>query len=478
MRKVNLPGETMSRDDRARLFASLKPYQSILVAVSGGADSVALLHLLCAWVAETDGAPVLEVATVDHGLRRDSADEARWVGALCAQLNVPHTTMPWEGLKPETGVQAAARTARYHLLKQVCLQRKLPQPTAIVTGHTQNDQAETVLMRLARGSGVDGLGGMAPVRPLDQASGARIDLVRPLLGVSRHFLEQDLRLRDLRWCDDPSNQSTDYERVRVREALHHLNALGVTVEAIAKSSGRARRAAATLDAVADTVVTESVDVHAGVCASLPEDAFCSQPDEIQSRVLSRLITGFGGSAAPPQLHKVERLAEAVCRDRKLAVTLGGTVVKKANGTIWVFREAGRSGLPELSLHDHAKSVWDARFQVVWEPDRVCAGTAGHAVAVRALGPETVSQLRPSLSAAFEGLPFEALQTVPGFWSGNRLIGVPTLKLQSDVCDGSHQPSVACGTPLVESGHGDCTGSCQAWFVGLSSGQIGTRQASS
>ena len=146
-----------------RAFAGLR---SLVLAVSGGPDSMALMLLATRWLPTASPAPVVHVATVDHGLRRGSADEAKWVALQAAAMGFPHHTLTWEGDKPATGRQAAAREARYGLLAGLIGHLSLPTPAAIAVAHHRDDQAETVLMRLARGSGVDGLAGMLPSRPL------------------------------------------------------------------------------------------------------------------------------------------------------------------------------------------------------------------------------------------------------------------------------------------------------------------------
>lgn len=473
MRKVVEPRETLSRDDRAGLFQCLTRYRSILVAVSGGADSVALLRLLCDWAVRTDDAPTIEAATIDHGLRAEAAKEAEWVRALCGQLDIHHTIRRWEGAKPATGLQAAARAARYRLLAEICVERQLPGPIAVVTAHTQNDQAETFLMRLARGSGIDGLGAMAKVRRLHDDA-PDIDLVRPLLKVSRATLENELQQRDQKWCEDPSNHVSAFERVRVRDALEHLRSLGVTPEAIANSAERASRASHALGTVTDKFIAAHVGLNGGVCAALKEDAFCSEQDDIQIRILARLLSGFGGDAVSLQLQKIERLAETLRRDRDVAVTLSGCVIQKRKGMIFIFRETGRAGLPQLTLTAPGEPVWDRRFRITWRPKGVSA-TEASGVKVRALGSAPIRLLQQHIDDTFLALPPEALHTAPGFWHEEHLIAVPTLNLGPEICDVVLRSSAACHSPQAKTGHGDCTTPYNAWFVGLSSCQIGTEQ---
>ncbi|MEM1381338.1 MAG: tRNA lysidine(34) synthetase TilS [Pseudomonadota bacterium] len=201
----------------------LPPGEAAAIAVSGGADSFALLHW--AWQA---GHPVVAL-TVDHGLREESAAEAGVVQAFCSERNIPHETLVWEGEKPETGIQAAARDARYRLLCQACERLGLEH---LIAAHTADDQAETVFMRLRRGSG-RGLAGMPRRRKIAAGPGELITLHRPLLEVRRGALRAYAEEHELPFVDDPSNDDDKYERVRVRALLAALEQQDLlTVEAL------------------------------------------------------------------------------------------------------------------------------------------------------------------------------------------------------------------------------------------------------
>ena len=196
-----------------RLFGKLGLLQrrSVIVAVSGGSDSLSLLILLHRWFVEHGRTDALVAVTVDHRLRVESAEEARVVAAFCASRGIPHITKVWFGEKPETGLAAAARDARYRLLIEAACEAG---SDIILTGHTQDDQAETVAMRAERAGGI-GLAGMARETLLDGS----VWLVRPLLGVSRAALRAHLQAEGVGWIDDPSNNNLKAERVRVRAKL-------------------------------------------------------------------------------------------------------------------------------------------------------------------------------------------------------------------------------------------------------------------
>ena len=213
----------------SKALGALEPRPACLgVAVSGGSDSLALLYLVADWTRQSG--VELQVATVDHRLRPEAADEARMVAEHCRTLGASHDTLIWEHEDAAGNLQDMARRARYRLLADWADERGVG---LILLGHTLDDQAETFLMRLARGSGVDGLSGMAESRVDDG-----ITWLRPLLGCTREALRDELRSRGLTWSDDPSNEDEKYSRVRVRKLLSALAPLGLDAEKLADTAAR------------------------------------------------------------------------------------------------------------------------------------------------------------------------------------------------------------------------------------------------
>jgi tRNA(Ile)-lysidine synthetase, N-terminal domain len=247
-----MPSAEPIRDEElAALFANTLTYPAAL-AVSGGADSVALMHLVRRWMRRAevpsklpDGRDSVVVVTVDHGLRPQSAEDARRVTEQARRLGYRAATLKWEGEKPRTGIQEAARSERYRLLQSFVVE-EAGEPRSLVTAHHQDDQAETLLMRLARGSGIDGLAGM---RPRSEAHG--LVVVRPLLGMPKARLLVTLEAAGETWIEDPSNESEKFERVRWRNAQPALAALGLTSESVALSARRLARARDALERAAD-----------------------------------------------------------------------------------------------------------------------------------------------------------------------------------------------------------------------------------
>lgn len=454
------PSDGKFSDEGLRvLFAPLADFKTVVVAVSGGADSVALLRLLHRWQALVGEPPILEVATIDHGLRTESANEARWVCELATTLGLRHTAKRWIGEKPLSGLQSAAREARYNLLQEICRDYNFGAPVAIATAHTRDDQAETVVMRLARGSGVDGLGAMAELRLLKQQDqGARnpITLARPLLDISKQDLVTFLQANGQAWLEDPSNASRDFERVRLRHTMPSLSSLGVTPASLAKTAWRARRARNALDQSALDFIERRCALNDGAVAVLPLAALQAAPDEIQIRVLARLLSCFGGVASDARLSQVEALQASWRANMRIrATTLGGCVIDKRGSELRIFRESGRDPLPDIHLQPGQSILWDQRFMVSAAADPAVSNTETD-LHVRPLDPTTYTAIRGALEGDGALVSSAIAQTLPSFWLGEVLLAVPTL-----------------GYWAVPTGHGPCNAPVRAEFVGVAGHRIGT-----
>lgn len=394
-------------------------FATLILAVSGGADSMAMLHLAARWAKRhPKKGRKLVCATVDHGLRPQSRSEAEWVGEEASALGLAHEILTWKGAKPATGVQDAAREARYRLLSELAQRYRATGTVAVVTAHTEDDQAETFLMRLARGSGLDGLAAMRASRMLDRDGGCR--LVRPLLAVPGARLEATLEAAHLSWIEDPSNDCDRFERVRLRRAAAALSELGLTPEKIALSARRLARARSALDdAAAALQAAARLDLHGGVYASLEAQTFLAAPEEVHLRLLARLIAAFGGQSEPARLVKLESLQDRLAESEFTSTTLGGAMVVRRGGEIIVHREPGRSGLPEIELAPGGSAEWDRRFRVT------AARELTAPVVVAALGRSGFAKLRRQLERA-PRMPAGAAATLPAFWQKGTLLAVPAL----------------------------------------------------
>jgi tRNA(Ile)-lysidine synthase len=328
-------------DEASGLFRHLEAAPGLLLAVSGGPDSMALLALFSTWSrdAGASGArPALRAVTVDHGLRPESTAEAGLVSREAGRLGVPHVVLEWPGPKPGAGLQAAARAARYRLL---CGEAARCGASHVVTAHHADDQAETVLMRLLRGSGLDGLAGMAALRDL-----GGVLLARPLLPVPKARLTATARATGMAFVEDPSNADPRFARTRMRRLTALLAEEGLTAGRLVMLAARAARAAEALDTAAARALA-AFSRREDDRVRLERGLF-SEPGEIVLRVLVSAVRDLGGVENDPiRLDRAERLAgdlTAKAREgRALRRTLAGCVVSMDGlGDVTITRETGRS----------------------------------------------------------------------------------------------------------------------------------------
>lgn len=333
----------ISAREARRLFAGLRSAPALVLAVSGGPDSVALMWLAARWQRSLARGPRLTVVTVDHGLRREAAREAREVKRLATELGLPHRTLRWRGAKPKTGVPAAAREARYRLLAQAA---HAVGASHVLTAHTRDDQAETLLMRLLRGSGLAGLSAMASLSERDG-----IVLARPLLDVPKSQLIATLRRAKLGFADDPTNRDTAFTRPRLRALLPLLAAEGGDARNLARLAARLARANAAVEVLADGAqhflrLRDRGDAPQVGVRSFEASAFAVLPEEVRLRLLLRAINALGHEG-PAELGKVECLLAAL--DQAIAAgpraaangrpalrqTLAGALISLAGGRIQI-----------------------------------------------------------------------------------------------------------------------------------------------
>ncbi len=340
----------MSEDDDApisvqqakALFADWKHAPAILLAVSGGPDSMALMWLAARWRRALAHGPDLLAVTVDHGLRPEAAREAREVKRLARHLGVPHRTMRWSGQKPGSGLPAAARAARYRLLAAAA---RRSGASHILTAHTRDDQAETLLMRLLRGSGIGGLAAMAR-----ESEREGVLIARPFLDVSKSQLIATLERAKIGYADDPTNRDTRFTRPRIRAVIESLSAEGGNPRNLARLASRLARANAAIEVLADGAARYLAlrdqamgSPRAAASTSFEAEAFARLPEEIRLRLLLRAIDRVGHEG-PAELGKTEALL--ACLDRALGTaeknrqprlkqTLAGAMISLSGGRVVV-----------------------------------------------------------------------------------------------------------------------------------------------
>lgn len=367
----------------------LPPGETIGIAVSGGGDSTALLHL-----ALVAGFRV-EAVTVDHRLRAESAAEAAEVADACAKLGLPHQVRVWEH-GPVTGnLMDAARRARMGLIGDWARERGIGH---VALGHTRDDQAETLLMGLARQAGIDGLAGMRR----GWAEGG-VTFHRPLLDAGREELRDWLRGRGITWVDDPTNEDVRFTRVKARAALALLEPLGITAEGLADVAGHLAGVQAALTEQVRRAVQSHVEVKAGALRIAP--GLYAEPQEVQRQLVARAIGWLSREPYRPRAGDLSRFLQSLSEGRDATLQRC-----RASGG-WVLREARHVGPPVP-----VGALWDGRWRVM--------GPEG---TVRALGD---AGLRACPDWRATGLPRMVLAVTPGVWQDDTLLAAPLAGLEN------------------------------------------------
>lgn len=369
------------------------PNTTLGVAVSGGGDSVALLHILAARGED------LRAVTVDHGLRDESATEAAQVATLCQRLGVPHTVLKWEGWDKSGNLQNAARQARLRLITAWAAEENI---THIALGHTLDDQAETVLLRLARGSGVDGLSGMAA-----QRVDGPLTWVRPLLHARRDELRAYLVEKNVEWIDDPSNDDPKYDRVKARQALSVLTGLGITADGLVATADRMQDARTALEAATLALADTCADITDAGEVRIEMAPFNAAPDELRFRLLSATLQWISGAPYRPRFDSLRGILARI--DAETGQTLHGCVIRSHSGNIIVRREVSKVAPP-----CPVNAVWDHRWAVTERGDEP-------AKTIAALGEDG---LRECENWREKGHAREVLLASPAVWNEGQLVAAP------------------------------------------------------
>jgi tRNA(Ile)-lysidine synthase len=397
----------------ARLLARLGPFEPkpvIAVAVSGGSDSMALALLLDEWASHRDAR--IEAITIDHGLRAESPAEAEQVARWLATRRVTyHTILPWTDPKPEAGIQAAARVARYHLLTEHCRGAGI---LHLCLAHHLDDQVETRAMRAARQSGPSGLAGMSALR---EWRGVR--LLRPLLGIPKQALQATLTARGQEWIDDPSNRNPAFERARLRE---HTAAgdPGDALPALHRAGIERDR----LEGEAAALLANALTIEPAGWASLEISGLLggNAASALAFAWLLRTIGGAEYAVAP------DRGAESLGRLRDSGApgfTLGGCHLSLKGGQLQVCRDWGAIGDP-VRVHPGMRLVWDRRFDVEIPAALDCRSD----LTIARLGERGIRSLgrnpeKPEPGTG-DAVPIAARKALPALWQGERLVAVPHL----------------------------------------------------
>lgn len=337
----------VSATEAKSLFSDLEQFPTLVLAVSGGPDSTALMVLAARWRKTLKVKPKLIAVTVDHGLRKEAKREAANVARLARKLAIAHRTLRWTGRKPKTGLQEAARMARYRLLADAA---RKANASHILTAHTRDDQAETVLIRMSRGSGMSGLAAMTRISTVPGEGEGQIRLVRPLLDVPKARLVASLRAAKIPYADDPSNRDPRFTRARLRGLMEELAREGLDARRLARLARRLKRADTAIEAAVDRAEAELArPLSMPGAVAFDAAGVARLPAEIALRLIGRAVAR-AGDEGPVELAKLEALLAALeiaqkADNARFRRSLAGAIVTLTERQIAVERAPPRRGKP-------------------------------------------------------------------------------------------------------------------------------------
>lgn len=377
---------------------------TIGLCVSGGGDSIAMMHM----AARLQDRREFRVLSVDHGLRSEAKDEIALVAKQAKALGLDHHVAQWSW--DGTGnLQASARAGRWAAARDWAAMHNMRE---IWLGHTEDDQVETVLMRLARGSGIDGLTAMYPSSRRD---GLRV--IRPLLGLQREDLRIWLRAHNIEWCDDQSNDDPRFDRVRARQMFDQLQSLGLTRKRLLQTVDHMQAAHVSLQSAALQFAKRHVRQDAGDLL-IASDALNLEKADAPRRVLAAAFAWVGGRTYRPRF---EQLLETASKARKSAtVTLAGCIVAPEDtGVVRLMREAAATKPTVRTSQEMAKGAfWDQRWFI--------EGPLKTGLSFRALG----EGIKDCPDWRNTGMPRTSLLASPSVWDDGTLIAAPLAGLSN------------------------------------------------
>ncbi len=390
----------------------------VALAVSGGGDSMAMLAL-AADAQKLSSSPTFSVLTVNHGLRPEALAEAEMVATQCRNFGMEHEILNADIALSGSDIQQQARRMRYRLMGAWCARHAVP----LVLAHHQDDQAETVLMRLARGSGIDGLAAMSATRTLHLPSGP-LQLIRPFLGVASEDLRRYALATNMPIANDPSNHNSDFERVRWRQLMPQLADMGIDAARLAALAGSMQQTRDTLNRRLHDWLADIADWHDYGVLGLPRGAFLALPEDYQARLLSRYVRYFGGLPHPKKRRQITRLYQAVADRQNGAMTLGGIAVRWRRDRLFLGREAAACPSYQLNM---SESEWDRRFLI-----RPAADSRKIGAQIKPLGAAGVQAARDAGFRFDDAVPAAYFAALPAITIDGGALQCPIIDRNCDV----------------------------------------------
>ena len=388
------------------LFSSYINHDRIALAVSGGRDSMALMYLVYRWKAHLALNIEIEVLTVNHNLRKAAEDECGFVQKIAKNYGFKHKVLIWEHEHVETSIQEKARKARYQLMLDYVREENID---TILTAHTSDDNIETFIMRLAKGSGLNGLKSINEIRHED-----RIQIQRPLLSLSRSLTTEILRSTGNEWVDDPTNDDERFERVKIRNNISLLSSFNISSDNLTKTIQRLARAHESISFFTNLVSEELVELSELGHANVNFDKLRYYPKEIILRVFAKALTDVnGGNVSLSSLEAV--FAELIKTER--SKTLNGCQIIPQKNKYVIVRE--NRGISPVEIKINERISWDGRFDVYLKS---CDNTN---IVIDQIG--NADDLRKMIDGTtFQSVPNYVLRTLPGGFIKDKLVLLPNI----------------------------------------------------
>ena len=404
-------------DGIIRPFEPFEDDPIVGVGVSGGADSLCLLILLDAWLRRRGGRAVALI--VDHRIRPETQQEVQQVKSWLSVYGIENHVLFWHDQKPKTGVQAAARNARYQLLTQWCWREGV---LHLALAHHQNDQAETYLLRKDRGSGPNGLAAMPIVSERNN-----VRILRPFLSIPGQRLRSTLQCMQQQWIEDPSNKDPAYARTLVRERLNGSQEDDTVVDRISELASEYASWRCMADKATARFLALAARIDpAGFCL-LEKETLKTTPKRIALRALAQLLLSMGGQQYSPKERSLFLLYESICGDRLAGGrTLAGCYITSHQGVLLICREPV-AAQQRISLSAQRTADWDRRFHVCLAHK---SPIKSRHYEVAQLGANGWHDVKRSLTS-FHGreLPLFVKYTLPALWDLDGIVSVPHLDYQ-------------------------------------------------
>jgi len=387
------------------LMAAFEPFEIspiLLVATSGGPDSLALTLLAHQWAFHRGGKAI--AVTVDHQLRKGSTIEAHQVKDWLNVRGIEHHILTWERKKNEklyTSIQAVARKARYQMLGQWCKDRSIKH---LLTAHHAQDQLETFMIRLAKGSGLKGLTGTQEIVPTNYGR-----ILRPFLTIDASRLKTTLKHFNQSFLLDPSNENKDFTRVRWRQLLPLLAQEGLTWHSLQESLERLNHSQRLIDQHISKLIQRHVTLNPYGYAIISQDAF-GESFEALEEILKRILSTIGTKSYPVRRQALHRSIDRLKAGH--SITLGGCQILHKCHTLWVVRELAAVG-KDITVSEPGTYLWDNHFAIEVLQELPCR--------ISALGEIGVRKMGKALRKELNNIPHVVLKALPALWREDTLL---------------------------------------------------------